>query len=1469
MPKLKDVVGKGRGRPGWDPMPIGNSQPAKRKTLSEGFAMGPRAEETPALEQRQAHSGPRAYARGSLDKAMRLARAAPEECATRLLEDVDAQSSKAPMRSLQATWARIASQAGYSNPFELTPNLVFTVVGVLKAADYRSAANYLEAAKRKHIEAGFPMTDQLRQACRMAIRSAKRDMGPSKQAEPIPLSSIAAIRVREAQDPEGPLVPGRSCLLASWWLLREIEASHAKISHIRLDWSVKRAEFHLPNSKTDLMALGTSRAHSCSCQASDQYMCPFHLIAAQVAFASTAPNNTAEWLFPTSSGGKPTKQGWVKTFTEVARLIGLPTHWDNGAPRHTGHTARASGACHLAQAGVDLWRIQVFGRWSSAAFLRYVRSSPLASLSNLASEAAISNSIAAAKSELRALSIHGPKMIEDPHQVVPISEEMLSEAAPEPVAPASSREFVANAAAGGKIHEVLLKGGRDLLDQSQVEDVDPPSPPTPERKSSLRRRRPKPLSDSIAEEPTKPLRRVNSPRLRPCTQLVPEVPALDWSLDGAREDLDRLTPEQNALMSGFVPMSLSSTRLALAGAGGFFHFTAYLCTLCAFTSASSTVITPLMQLSALWMLPFSTSAATLGFAPVIRPLHLVAVLLICVGGFLPAADGFVVLGEFLICCYNVILHQATYAEGNDSDSELATHPLQFFLASRVANGLTCAMLFLAIPSLRQHLWALRKVKRRFFATAFLGECLSMMLGGSGSGLQQLFNLLFAVISHRLLGLGRGVEQVPVKCARCGPELQPRKLVHALNAEPALKVKDANNERLLQLRLQTTTMSSFPELQNCIRRWPGTACALAAVGLAGVGRNVQLVAPYREAYGTKDALVARTRPKSNGGVGPLHTFKVETFTTAVVIEPVIERLLKYQPESSVMLELQTPAECFEFAKSAIAFDTEVGLAERFCGALAALAPATADCGATASCLLAKELMSRHPKAADMQVAGCKVHKGILGICMPPCHRTIQAIPGEDVFDEEAAQAEVLQKAKAVPLTPLPFEVTEEAPAKIGRIRILRCFGRTVVRVDEGGGATFHGILQVILAIGSSFTSYNRTKGSLLHCVLGFVATLASALSFLACALSSPGILKPSPGSAGGPGHPEQFFASNGKRHCNACDLKQPAGVLHCDYCHVCIIGWDHHCPWMNKCIGEGNLFFFNSFLGVSLSSLGYIVLATMLSNWLSHCQQRLSTQQCCAAMEAITAAMRRHNSNAAVLEAGAAAMSGTAGWPELQAAAATNGAVEEVVGAMRRFEGDSELLASGCGALAGLAANHPLNQSSIMACRSIEVIVDAMKKFSKHARLQTMAFGALGNLAANNPNNQAAIVQADGLQRVKVALQQHQTRPVVLTAALAALWCLLKRHSGNTDLAGQLGLAELAMLALRRHPDDRGLKSMASGAMKCLVPGLAEALACQAQPLNAVDIRTCQNFSENQRQTRSREGLRICIQIFTKEHLDTS
>lgn len=291
----------------------------------------------------------------------------------------------------------------------------------------------------------------------------------------------------------------------------------------------------------------------------------------------------------------------------------------------------------------------------------------------------------------------------------------------------------------------------------------------------------------------------------------------------------QLTPEQNALLSGCISLcaaagvGLSQHRPAdllaaastlgrpdiLAAVGGCFHFSAYLATLCAFSSASSTVITPLMQLSAMWMLPFSMSAALLGFAAFIRPVHLLSVALICTGGFLPAADGclasvasssfwrqsavrYVVLGELLICCYNVLLHQATFglfslgaeeqaasALQSDSDPLSMGSPLRFFVISRTMNGLCCMCLFFTVPSLRAHVYALRNVGKGFLATSLLGECLSTLgvwfvtfsysafyepsvVNAVEGGLQQLFNLLFALGTHRFLGWGRGVDQVPVK-----------------------------------------------------------------------------------------------------------------------------------------------------------------------------------------------------------------------------------------------------------------------------------------------------------------------------------------------------------------------------------------------------------------------------------------------------------------------------------------------------------------------------------------------------------------------------------------------------------------------------------------------------------------------------------------------------------------------------------
>ena len=96
---------------------------------------------------------------------------------------------------------------------------------------------------------------------------------------------------------------------------------------------------------------------------------------------------------------------------KIAEIFELPITAPSGASRFSGHSFRVTGAMFLASVGVDVWRIQLHGRWGSAAILRYVRLAPLAG--NIAAEAALKNdlhrvraALLSAKSELAQLT-HG------------------------------------------------------------------------------------------------------------------------------------------------------------------------------------------------------------------------------------------------------------------------------------------------------------------------------------------------------------------------------------------------------------------------------------------------------------------------------------------------------------------------------------------------------------------------------------------------------------------------------------------------------------------------------------------------------------------------------------------------------------------------------------------------------------------------------------------------------------------------------------------------------------------------------------------------------------------------------------------------------------------------------------------------------------------------------------------------------
>ena len=48
------------------------------------------------------------------------------------------------------------------------------------------------------------------------------------------------------------------------------------------------------------------------------------------------------------------------------------------------------------------------------------------------------------------------------------------------------------------------------------------------------------------------------------------------------------------------------------------------------------------------------------------------------------------------------------------------------------------------------------------------------------------------------------------------------------------------------------------------------------------------------------------------------------------------------------------------------------------------------------------------------------------------------------------------------------------------------------------------------------------------------------------------------------------------HCRYCNVLRPVGTRHCAECDVCIVGLDHHCPYMGKCVAKNNMCAFKAY-----------------------------------------------------------------------------------------------------------------------------------------------------------------------------------------------------------------------------------------------------------------------------------------------------
>jgi len=81
-------------------------------------------------------------------------------------------------------------------------------------------------------------------------------------------------------------------------------------------------------------------------------------------------------------------------------------------------------------------------------------------------------------------------------------------------------------------------------------------------------------------------------------------------------------------------------------------------------------------------------------------------------------------------------------------------------------------------------------------------------------------------------------------------------------------------------------------------------------------------------------------------------------------------------------------------------------------------------------------------------------------------------------------------------------------------------------------------------------------------------------------------------------------------CARCETYRPPRAHHCRICRRCVRRMDHHCPWINNCVGEWNQKYFLQFL-IYVGLLSAYAVSLVVFSWIRQCtdchQDQLVTQ----------------------------------------------------------------------------------------------------------------------------------------------------------------------------------------------------------------------------------------------------------------------
>eukprot|EP00435_Cladocopium_sp_Y103_P059781 s2532_g21.t1 len=324
--------------------------------------------------------------RANLQAALEAAKPNQRQRALQSLEqDILARSTSPAYQARLRTYLAIC-RAWEAPAFPLDHNNTKCFAASLKAGGYRSAAIYFQAVSSyQQRTLKTPVPPMVKIGIRDFLRSILRGLGTAKLKDAFDAFLLNTI---QPSTDYSEFSFGRTdhvrdmVVLGLWYMMREAEMAAARSGDLRLDG--QQVSMTIPLHKTDSRGSYTQRVLSCSCGARTHHLCAWHSAERhllRLEAHSQRANSMNFPLFPMASGQTASKQVFIEAIRSVIAQTGTPLTraGPDGVESHRffGHVLRISGAQMLSSSGVELSLIQLLGRWTSTAVLRYTQESAL------------------------------------------------------------------------------------------------------------------------------------------------------------------------------------------------------------------------------------------------------------------------------------------------------------------------------------------------------------------------------------------------------------------------------------------------------------------------------------------------------------------------------------------------------------------------------------------------------------------------------------------------------------------------------------------------------------------------------------------------------------------------------------------------------------------------------------------------------------------------------------------------------------------------------------------------------------------------------------------------------------------------------------------------------------------------------------------------------------------------------------